>query len=293
MSKSVGKLLGAGNARTKQFASERQYLDYLNKYDTSNVDSAYKDMAAAGSQLSSTLQNRPGYVYSVDSSDAASRRAEMASYNQAVAKLEPEFESRRRQMETRLQNQGFSPTSEAYQSAMNSLESAQNSAYADAAYNSIQAGQNAFSNSLNNQLLAANFQNSARQLPVSEINNLLQNQYSGYDIANQIFNVQQGRDARINQAKNQNAAEQFQFGTNAILGAGNLMAMAFSDRELKDNIACVGKLHNGLPVYLFTYKGDNEPRLGLMAQDVLSIHPEAVSIDRSGYFKVNYALACE
>lgn len=293
MSKSVGKLLGAGNAKTKQFSSERQYLDYLNKYDTANVDNAYKNMAAAGSQLSSDLQNRPGYIYSIDGSDAASRRAELANYNQTVAKLEPEFESRRRQLETRLQNQGFSPTSEAYQSAMNNLENAQNSAYADAAYNSIQAGQNAFSNSLNNQLLAANFQNSARQLPISEINNLLQNQYSGYDIANQIFNVQQGRDARINQAKNQNAAEQFQFGTNAILGAGNLAALAFSDRELKENIVCVGRLHNGLPVYLFTYKGDNEPRLGLMAQDVLTVHPEAVSIDRSGYFKVNYALACE
>lgn len=293
MSKSVGKLLGAGNAKAKQYASEQQYLDFLNKYDTSNVDTAYKNMASAGSQLSSSLQERPGYIYSVDGSDAAGRRAELANYNQAVSRLEPEFESRRRQLETRLQNQGFSPTSEAYQSAMNNLESAQNSAYADAAYSSIQAGQNAFTNSLNNQLAAANFQNTARQLPISEIQNLLQNQYSGYDIANQIFNVQQGRDARINQIKNQNAAEQFQFGTNALLGAGNLAGGLFSDQELKENIVPVGRLHNGLPVYLFTYKGDNEPRLGLMAQDVLSVHPEAVTIDRSGYFKVNYALACE
>lgn len=292
MSKSVGKLLGAGSAGTKRFASEKQYLDYLNKYDTTDVDTAYKNMAAAGSDLSSSLAERPGYVYSVDGSDDARRRAEQAYYNQAVSKLEPEFESRRRQLETRLQNQGFSTDSEAYQTAMNNLENSQNSAYADAAYNSIQTGQNAFTNSLNNQLSAANFQNAARQLPISEIGSLLQNQYSGYDLANQIYTVQKGGDARINQAKNQNAAEQYQVGSSALLGAGNILTSMFSDRELKDNIVRVGQLHNGLPVYLFTYKGDNEPRLGLMAQDVLAVHPEAVAVDKSGYLKVNYALAC-
>ena len=176
---------------------------------------------------------------------------------------------------------------------MKNLESAQNSAYVDAAYDSVQAGQDAFSNSLNNQLAVANFQNSARQLPITELQNLLQNQYSGYDIANQIFNVQQGKDTRINKFQNQNATEQFNFGTNALLGGGKLFASAFSDKQLKENIVQVGRLYNGLPVYLFTYKGDNEPRLGLMAQDVLSVNPEAVSIDNSGYFKVNYALACE
>lgn len=292
MSKSVGKLLGAGSKSTKRYASESQYLDFLNKYDTTNVDNAYKNMAAAGSDLSSTLAERPGYVYSVDGSDDARRRAELATYNQTVAKLEPEFESRRRQLETRLQNQGFSTDSEAYQTAMNNLESAQNSAYSDAAYNSILAGQNAFSNSLNNQIMASNFQNAARLLPINEINNLLQNQYSGYDLANQKYVVQKGGDARIDQNKSQNAAEQFQLGTNALLGAGSMALSMFSDRGLKDNIVRVGQLHNGLPVYLFTYKGDNEPRLGLMAQDVLAVRPEAVDVDRSGYLKVNYALAC-
>ncbi len=289
MSKSVGKLLGAGTAGTKSFASERQYLDFLNNYNTANVDNAYQNMAETASNLSSTLSSRPDYIYSVDGSDNARIRAEQATYNQAVSQMEPEFEDRRKQLETRLQNQGFSVDSEAYQTALKNLEDSQNKAYSEAAYNSVLAGQNAFSNSLNNQIMSANFQNSARQQPISEIGKLLQNQYSGYDVANQIFNVQKGRDTRINQAQNQNAADQFDLGSSALLSVGKL----FSDKDLKDNIVKVGQLFNGLPVYLFTYKGDNEPRLGLIAQEVLTVHPEAVGIDKSGYLKVNYALACQ
>lgn len=293
MSKSVGKLLGAGNANTKGLAGETQYLNYLNNYDTSQTDGAYKNMANAANQLSGSLNNRPGYIYSVDGSNAAAQRAENAVYNQTASKIAPEFDARRQQLETRLQNQGFAPNSEAYQGAMRGLESSQNSAYVDAAYNSINAGQNYFTNSLSNQLSAANFQNAARQLPINEIQNLLKNQYSGYDVANQIFNVQNGRDNRINDAKNANSSEQFNLGMNALLAMGNLGSSAFSDSELKENVICVGQLYNGLPVYLFTYRGDNEPRLGLMAQDVLSVNPDAVSIDKSGYFKVNYAFACK
>ncbi len=293
MSKSVGKLLGAGSAKAQRFASEKEYLNYLNNYDTTKVDNAYKNMASAAESLSGTLGNRPDYIYSVDGSDEARQRMEQAVYNQAVAKFEPEFETRRKQLETRLQNQGFSPTSEAYQTAMENLEKAQNEAYTDAAYNSVIAGQNAFSNSLSDQISSAGFQNSARQLPISELASLLQNQYSGYDVANQKYLVKKGSDARINQTQNQNAAEQFNFGTNALLSAGQGLASLFSDKELKEHIVRVGQLHNGLPVYLFTYKGDNEPRLGLLAQEVLAVRPEAVDIDKSGYLKVNYALACE
>ena len=216
MSKSVGKLLGAGTAGTKSFASERQYLDFLNNYNTANVDNAYQNMAETASNLSSTLSSRPDYIYSVDGSDNARIRAEQATYNQAVSQMEPEFEDRRKQLETRLQNQGFSVDSEAYQTALKNLEDSQNKAYSEAAYNSVLAGQNAFSNSLNNQIMSANFQNLARQQPISEIGKLLQNQYSGYDVANQIFNVQKGRDTRINQAQNQNAAPFYSYNPNSV-----------------------------------------------------------------------------
>lgn len=49
-----------------------------------------------------------------------------------------------------------------------------------------------------------------------------------------------------------------------------------SDRRMKENIERVGALDDGLPVYAFNYKGDDTPRIGLMAQDVEKEIPEAV-----------------
>ena len=59
----------------------------------------------------------------------------------------------------------------------------------------------------------------------------------------------------------------------------------FSDRRLKTDIKRVGALENGLPVSLFRYKGDPTPRIGLMADEVERVRPEAV-IERPDGFKV-------
>ena len=75
MSKSVGKLLGVGNAKTGYYGSEQDVLKFLNDYDTSQTDSAYSNMATLGNQMTTELSNRPGYVYSVDGSDASAQRA--------------------------------------------------------------------------------------------------------------------------------------------------------------------------------------------------------------------------
>jgi hypothetical protein len=65
----------------------------------------------------------------------------------------------------------------------------------------------------------------------------------------------------------------------------------FSDRRLKDDIKRVGTLDNGLPVYVFRYKGDDGPTLGLMADEVEAVNPEAVVTHRSGFKMVHYGRA--
>ena len=296
MSKSVGKLLGVGNAKTGYYGSEQEVLKFLNDYDTSQVDSAYKNMAQLGNQMSSQLSNRPGYVYSVNGSADAAQRAENAAYQSAVSRLTPQFEDRRRQLETQLQNQGLSVGSEAYQKAMNDLEQQQNDAYTQAAYQSVQQGQNAYTNSLNNQIAAGNFQNSAQMLPINEILSLLSNSKSGYDVAMDKYNVANRADLRSASNSAANADARNSVGWNAVNSAASLAGIAasalFSDEDLKQNIVEVGRLYNGLTVYLYTYRGDNVPHIGLLAQEVAYHRPEAVSVDESGYMKVNYALAC-
>ncbi len=61
-----------------------------------------------------------------------------------------------------------------------------------------------------------------------------------------------------------------------------------SDRRLKDDIRLVGRTFDGLNVYTFRYKNDPVVRMGVMAQEVLPVHPEAVS-ERDGYLAVDYS----
>lgn len=77
----------------------------------------------------------------------------------------------------------------------------------------------------------------------------------------------------------------------SLAGLGLSAYSAFSDARLKENIVPVGSTHDGQNLYLYNYKGDAEPRVGLMAQEVAQTRPEAVEVDPSGYLKVNYAKA--
>ena len=67
---------------------------------------------------------------------------------------------------------------------------------------------------------------------------------------------------------------------------------AFSDARVKEDIAPIGELYDHTPVYLFRYKGDPTPRVGLMAQDVEEFTPEAVG-DFYGIKTVDYVKATE
>ena len=70
-------------------------------------------------------------------------------------------------------------------------------------------------------------------------------------------------------------------------GQAGTAALLASDRRVKENISQVGSLDNGLPVYLFNYKGGNTPQIGLMAQDVEKVNKKAV-VEINGIKMVNY-----
>lgn len=63
-----------------------------------------------------------------------------------------------------------------------------------------------------------------------------------------------------------------------------------SDRRLKTDIVRVGTLPNGLGVYSFRFTWDRQRFIGVMADEVEAVMPAAVSVHRSGYKMVNYAM---
>ena len=72
------------------------------------------------------------------------------------------------------------------------------------------------------------------------------------------------------------------------IGGGGAFGRMFSDIRLKENITKTGVSKSGIPTYEFNYIGCTEKYSGAMAQDLLAIKPDAVSLDASGYYKVNY-----
>ena len=67
-------------------------------------------------------------------------------------------------------------------------------------------------------------------------------------------------------------------------GMGNL----FSDIRLKENISKTGISKSGIPIYEFNYIGGTNRYSGAMAQDLLAMNSNSVTLDDSGYYKVNY-----
>ncbi|WP_245372380.1 tail fiber domain-containing protein [Rhizobium leguminosarum] len=61
-----------------------------------------------------------------------------------------------------------------------------------------------------------------------------------------------------------------------------------SDRRLKTDIRRLGTSAEGIPVYAFRYIWGGPLFVGTMAQDLLSIRPEAVIETASGYYMVDY-----
>lgn len=68
-------------------------------------------------------------------------------------------------------------------------------------------------------------------------------------------------------------------------GAG--AAAAASDRRLKEGIVPMGQ-ENGHNIYAFRYIGQPETYIGVMADEVLKTHPEAVVVAQNGYHAVYY-----
>jgi hypothetical protein len=61
-----------------------------------------------------------------------------------------------------------------------------------------------------------------------------------------------------------------------------------SDIALKHDIVLLGRLDNGLGFYRFSYVGSDKAYVGVMAQEVQAIMPEAVTRGRDGYLRVFY-----
>jgi hypothetical protein len=150
----------------------------------------------------------------------------------------------------------------------------------------------AFENQARQQALAEAIQQ--RQMPLNEISALM----SGSQIANPQFQAYQGANiapAPIAQtmqnayqaqqnAYNQNVASQ-NANTAGLFSLGSA-AIGLSDRRLKTTIQRIGTHKLGVGIYEYDIMGKHD--VGVMAQEVINVLPEAIHIHPSGYMMVDY-----
>jgi hypothetical protein len=126
------------------------------------------------------------------------------------------------------------------------------------------------------------FQNAPQQATTAGAD-LLGAASSQYNAAMGGFNAQQAAQANMNSGL---------MGLGGTLGAAAIM----SDIRTKENITQVYWLPNGLPVYTYEYKPEYKDEaghgvhIGVMAQDVEQVMPEAVITRADGIKMVNYGV---
>ena len=125
----------------------------------------------------------------------------------------------------------------------------------------------------------------------SFVNSAQQATTSGADI---LGAAQMGYNAQMGDFNQKQAAQQnFNQG---LMGLGGAGIMAFSDIRMKENIKQIHWMPNGLPVYQFEYKPEfkdiagHGQFVGVMAQEVEMVRPDAVITNANGYKMVNYGV---
>lgn len=204
------------SAPQQDMTAWNNYLKYLKSYDTSNVDNTLGNLTTWASNASQDLGNTMGnYTFNVDGSDAARLRRENAIYSSMMEKMQPEFERQTQDYSTMLQNKGLPVGSEAYERAMGDLQEKQNDAARQAAYASVMGGQQAYSQSLADQINAGSFGNNAQQAYINQLLSALDGSASGYENQQNIFSVGTSKSA----AEYQNALAKAQAKKGGLGGA--------------------------------------------------------------------------
>jgi len=222
------------------------------------------------------------------------------SYQDAyMQRLAPQIAQSREATTAALANQGVVPGTQAYENAMRQQSMKENDLLLGATTQGFgvgqQANQQAYNQAMTNYNLPLNtlsalrsdsqvqnpsFVNSSQQATTGGADILGASQM-GYNASMGNFNAQQASQQNLNQG---------------LMGLGGAGIMAFSDIRTKENIKNVGWFPNGLPVYEFDYKSEFKDIaghgrfIGVMAQDVELVQPEAGTTNANGYKMVNYGV---
>lgn len=124
----------------------------------------------------------------------------------------------------------------------------------------------------------------------SQINDQFNGRY--LDAINSLFSQGQGAGSLLANAGQYSKSTERSHGEGKS-GLGNALSLGasiigLSDRRVKENIVKLYEEPDGLGVYEYNYKWDKTPRIGVMADEVAKLRPEALGPKLNGYMTVDY-----
>ena len=78
-------------------------------------------------------------------------------------------------------------------------------------------------------------------------------------------------------------------GAGAMGGFMGSIGLVASDKRLKENIDYIGDSPSGIKMYEFNYLNNDTRHRGVIANDLVDSHPNAVSKSKDGYYMVDYS----
>ena len=247
-----------------------------------------------------------------------------------MRRLQPSMDQAKQSFDAQMANQGVMPGTQAYDNAYRNFSQGQNDQRTSAITGGMNVGlaanNQAFNQGITNMNQPINMVNSLEngsqvQNPQG-VNSANMQQVAGPDLvgaANNTYNAQlQNYNAQnaasgnfMNGLLGLGAAAMSGGALSGLAGAGGaaagtgigvgsfnpgLSSFIGSDQNIKENISKVGSLDNGINVYKFDYKPEYKDtwghgsHIGVMAQEVEKVIPEAVATHEDGYKLVNYAM---
>lgn len=282
------------------------------------VELSLANLGSKGAQTASNVLDKPfsfggpDVQTALDLSNVAKMpvNAGMTGQEAIMQRLEPSLARQRTSTETQLINQGLRPGTEAYDNAINLLGQQETDARTQAVLQGLNLDIGANQQGFGQALESGKFGNTAqqqalaeaiqlRQLPLNEITALM----SGSQIQNPQFGAYSGATVQAapifagTQAQGQydmnKYAQDVSQANAATAGLYSLGGAAlgapkgtFSDRRLKSNIVRLGTHPIGIGIYEYDIFGGRQ--IGVMAQELLEVMPDAVHQHSSGYLMVDY-----
>jgi len=275
--------------------AQQGILDQTNQLNQGLMTTANKGLNYANQVLS-----QPG----VDQSQLASTGINPGqSYQDAImSRLSPQMARENEMSDAQLANQGIAPGTEAYNNAKTLLQQGQNDRLTSATTTGMNMGlaanQQGFQQQAYNQMQPINVINALRtgsQVTNPSYANVPQQaQTAGPDILG-ATNAQYTNQLNATNAANQGSSN-LMGGLMGLAGKTGFITSLGSDQTIKENISKVGSLDNGINIYKFEYRPEYKDtwghgsHIGVMAQEVEKVIPEAVSLHEDGYKLVNYAM---